>query len=202
MGGNNMKPVGGTLGLKPGYHVNLLVNGTNVIRLDFNCPGALVAVRRNLIQSERKHSSRATGAEIMRGVSANGKTELKAHRARQAQEKLFLGQAYEDNDLVFCQPNGKPLDPRGFTKKYARLLEAAGVPKVGFHALRHTFGTLLLEAGEDMRTIQEVLRHTRISTTADIYVEVTDKLKKRAADRIDAVLNNAVQNASRRIKAN
>lgn len=115
--------------------------------------------------------------------------ELKAHQIRQEQEKKWFSQGnYQDNDLVLCQANGKPLDPRAFTKKYERLLVAARVPKVSFHALRNTCGTLLLDAGEELRTVQEILRHTRISTTADIYVEVTDRLKERASDKIDAVL--------------
>ncbi|MDQ0285665.1 site-specific recombinase XerD [Desulfofundulus luciae] len=60
---------------------------------------------------------------------------------------------------------------------------------MSFHTLRHTFATLLLEAGEEMKTVQEILRHTRLSTTADIYTKVTEKLKKKAANKINDILS-------------
>jgi integrase len=68
-------------------------------------------------------------------------------------------------------------------------LKKAGVPDVGFPALRYTFATLLLEAGEETKTVQEILRHTRLSTTADIYTKVTDKLKTKAATKINNILS-------------
>jgi len=63
--------------------------------------------------------------------------ELKAHKKRQAQEKLLLGEAYQDNGLVFCKEDGTPLDPREFTKRFQRHLEKAGLPRVRLHDLRH-----------------------------------------------------------------
>jgi len=56
--------------------------------------------------------------------------ELKAYRKQQAQEKLFLGEAYQDNGLVFCKEDGTPIDPREFTKRFQRQLAKAGLPHV------------------------------------------------------------------------
>lgn len=120
--------------------------------------------------------------------------ELKKHKARQdSQEKWFFKEKYHNNDLVLCSEDGRQLDPRSFTKRYARLLKQAGLPEVSFHTLRHTFASLMLEEGEDMRTVQEILRHTRLSTTADIYTSVTEKLKKRAAVKANNILKKAKQ---------
>ena len=115
--------------------------------------------------------------------------ELRVHRKRRNEGRLFFGPAYHNNDLVFCTEDGRQLDPKNFYRRYKRLLKKAGVPDVNFHTLRHTFATLLLKAGEEMKTVQEILRHTRLSTTADISTTVTEKLKMKAATRINNILS-------------
>jgi len=82
---------------------------------------------------------------------------LKQHKARQAKEKLLLGQAYQDHGLVFCQADGKPIDPRNFLRSFDRMIERAGLPPIRFHDARHTFATLRLELGESPKTVQTML---------------------------------------------
>jgi integrase len=113
---------------------------------------------------------------------------LKRHKAQQAQERLLMGEVYEDHGLVFCQTNGRPIDPRNFTRHFERLLAQAGLPKIRFHDGRHTFATLMLELGESPKTVQTMLGHTKIATTLDIYSHVSLDLEKKAAARLNAVL--------------
>ena len=61
-----------------------------------------------------------------------------------------------------------------------------GLQHINPHALRHTFATRLLEAGEETKTIQELLGRSKESTTNDIYIHVTENLKRRAVDKIDS----------------
>jgi integrase len=113
---------------------------------------------------------------------------LKRHKARQAQDRLLMGEAYVDRGLVICQANGQPIDPRNFTRHFERLLRQAGLPKIRFHDGRHTFATLMLELGESAKTVQTMLGHTKIATTLDIYSHVSLDLEKKAAARLNAVL--------------
>lgn len=113
---------------------------------------------------------------------------LKTHKKQQSEHRLSVGHAYQDNDLVFCNELGSPLDPRAITRHFERLLERAGLEKINFHGLRHTFATLSLQEGTDPRTTQEALGHHKVAFTLDVYSGVTAKMKQEATSRIGNLL--------------
>jgi integrase len=113
---------------------------------------------------------------------------LRRHRAAQAQEKLLLGEAYQDEGLVFCHPDGTRLNPRSFLQQFKKTLQDAGLPPARLHDLRHTFATLLFEIGESPKTVQTLLGHSRISVTMDIYAHVSFETEAKAVARLTAAL--------------
>jgi integrase len=113
---------------------------------------------------------------------------LKQHKVRQAEDRLMLGPAYEDYGLVFCQPDGRPIDPRNFNRQFSRVLQEAGLPHIRLHDSRHTFATLLLEQGISPKTVQTMLGHSSAKITLDIYSHVTLDLEKQAAAKLNAAL--------------
>nr|WP_018086887.1 site-specific integrase [Desulfurispora thermophila] len=114
--------------------------------------------------------------------------ELKKHRARQAQEKLFFGQEYQDQNLVFATPLGTPIEPRNFHRKHSQVLRKAGLRHVRLHDLRHTFATILLQEGENPENLRDLLGHTKTSTTLDLYCHSTLEGKKKAVSKLQGVL--------------
>lgn len=115
--------------------------------------------------------------------------ELKAWRKRQLQEKLLMGEAYQDNGLAFCKEDGTPLDPREFTKRFQRQLAKAGLPKVRLHDLRHTHASLLLARGVHPKVVQERLGHSSITMTLDLYSHLTPGLQEAAAATLNGLLS-------------
>ncbi|MGB6519170.1 MAG: tyrosine-type recombinase/integrase, partial [Candidatus Cybelea sp.] len=69
------------------------------------------------------------------------------------------------------------------------------LPKVRLHDLRHSHATLALSAGTDLKTISAALGHSTISVTANIYVHAIEAMQRSHADRIEAVLGDAVASA-------
>ena len=124
---------------------------------------------------------------------------LRAHRAEQARERLTAGNMWEDSDLVFCQPNGRPVDPRADWQEWADILKSAGVPHLGVHAMRHSAATFALDEGVALAVVQEILGHSDIRVTRG-YSHVSTPLAEDAAARIGRALfgPGATKTATRR----
>jgi integrase len=113
---------------------------------------------------------------------------LRAHRARQAMERLAAGQHWVDLDLVFPSLKGTLADGPNITHRFHRLLQRAGLPPMRFHDLRHACASLLLVQGVHPRVVMETLGHSQISLTMNTYSHVLPALQREAADRMEAVL--------------
>jgi integrase len=113
---------------------------------------------------------------------------LNKYKAKQAELLLALGHKVTEEDLVFTRQDGRAIDPNYCRKYFSKLLENAKLPHVRLHDLRHTFATLLLEAGEHPKVVQELLGHSNISTTLDLYSHVVPSMKTRAASTINGIL--------------
>jgi integrase len=112
---------------------------------------------------------------------------LRAHKAAQAAERLAAGETWEEWDLVFAGPDGRPINPRRDWAEWKRLLKAAGIRDARPHDARHTAATLLLEQGVDIRVVQEILGHSTLAVTKR-YTHVTSKLADDAAESLGKAL--------------
>ena len=118
---------------------------------------------------------------------------LREHKKKQAENRLLAGAAYNRAlDLIFAGETGEPTDPRAFTRVFERLTKNAGLD-VAFHGLRHTFATIALEQGVDIKTIQETLGHHSAAFTMDVYSSVTAKMKREAADKVGNLLASLME---------
>lgn len=118
-------------------------------------------------------------------------TALRAHHARQLEERLRVGNSWTDSGYVFTTAVGTPLDAATVTRAFQRLLRRAGLPHQRFHDLRHACASLLLEQGVHPRVVQETLGHSQIGITMDTYSHVVQSLQREAADRMDVALAGA-----------
>lgn len=115
---------------------------------------------------------------------------LRAHRAAQGRDRLAHPAAWPDHQAVFTEPDGRLIDPREDYAEWVAILQEAGVPHRKLHVMRHTAATMLLAQGVDIRTVQKILGHRDIRTTAG-YTQGADELMRDAAAAIGGRLFGA-----------
>ena len=99
-----------------------------------------------------------------------------------------MGEAWEDTGYVFTSEDGNPVHPQALAWHFTKAVRAAGVPVIRFHDLRHTCATIALTQGVPAKVVQEMLGHSSISITLDLYTHVVPGMQNDAAAKIDAVV--------------
>ena len=94
---------------------------------------------------------------------------------------------------VFPSPNGGPISPDSVLHMLHRVLKRAGLPKVRFHDLRHTFATLALQNGVDVKTVSGMLGHFSAGFTLDTYAHITSAAQRQAAQTMGSVLSKTLR---------
>ncbi|MCG5471163.1 site-specific integrase [Micromonospora sp. LAH09] len=121
-------------------------------------------------------------------LSALAVRALEAQRVRQAKERLAAGEVWSDLGPVFASTIGTAMEPRNVNRRFEQLRAAAGLDWLHLHDLRHAFATFLLDQGEELRTVMELLGHSTIRMTADTYGHVLPARARQAASAIDRIL--------------
>lgn len=107
---------------------------------------------------------------------------LKQYRVWQAQERLRLGEYYQDQGFLFAQDNGKAMHPDSVTDWLKKFSKRHGLPHINPHAFRHTMASMLYFNGVDSVSISKRLGHAQVSTTANIYAHVMEEADQKNAD--------------------
>ena len=95
-------------------------------------------------------------------------------------------------EWVFPSPSGGPMSPDSVLHMLQRVLERAGLPRIRFHDLRHTFATMALQNGVDVKTVSSMLGHYSAGFTLDTYAHVTTDAQLKAAQTMGNILSRAV----------
>lgn len=113
---------------------------------------------------------------------------LRWQRLRQAAQRLAAGQDWHDSDYVFTTRTGRTIEPRNLSRSFERIAEDAGLRRIRLHDARHGCATLLFAAGVPARVVMEILGHSQIAVTMNIYTHVSDENRREAMEHMDRLL--------------
>lgn len=148
-----------------------------------------ITVKRQLRREQKK------GGKYYLSTPKNGKARtiapapevmelLQRQKARQDEQKLKAGEVWMDSGFVFTNGIGDRLSYRTVYSCFKRIVAQIGTPSTRFHDLRHTFAVMSLQAGDDIKTVQNNLGHHTAAFTLDVYGHVTDQMKHESASRM------------------
>jgi integrase len=164
---------------------------------DVDLNARLLFVRHTLVAVDNSrlvlNAPKTTGSRDWVALSTRAVSALR-RRARRHRAEALTGAAYHDQGLVFCRPDGHPLRPEYALRHFYDLTDAAGVPRIRVHDLRHLAATIMIASGVPLAMVSKTLRHSTLSTTVDIYGHLT---RQAAQDAVATALNAAERKAKR-----
>ncbi|MFC8011041.1 tyrosine-type recombinase/integrase [Streptomyces cinereoruber] len=113
---------------------------------------------------------------------------LRWQRMRQNDQRARAGEEWKGGDYVFTTRTGSPVEPRNVYRSFTRVAASAGLRVIRLHDARHGCATLLTAAGVAPRVVMEILGHSQISITMDVYTHVVQDTQREAISRMDRLL--------------
>jgi integrase len=158
---------------------------------DVDLEHAIVKVTHTLTRAEGRLQRTAPKTESSRrtlSLTQIAVEALVAHKLRQDEERRFAGNRWQVSDFVFTTIIGTPIDACNLGQRFRALLKRHGLRPIRFHDLRHTCASLLIAQGDGPRTIMEILGHSQIALTMNLYGHVFQDVKRESARKMDAIL--------------
>jgi integrase len=147
---------------------------------------ALKRVNREFLHERTK--SRTSRRDIP--LAPIAEESLRVWKVQQEEDQRLMGKAWQNRwNLVFTTVDGAPLLHHSILKRFRKLLRAVGLPEIRLHDLRHTYATLLIEAGVPVKVVSELLGHSSIEITLRIYGHVTPKMRDQAVNKIEQLFS-------------
>ncbi|QPP08350.1 site-specific integrase [Streptomyces bathyalis] len=117
---------------------------------------------------------------------------LRWHRMRQAEIRGKAGERWQESGYVFTTRTGRPVEPRNVYRSFTRVAQDAKLRVIRLHDARHGCATLLVAAGVAPRVVMEILGHSQISITMDVYTHVVQDTQREAISHMDRLLKRRI----------
>ncbi|MCK8680228.1 site-specific integrase [Streptomyces lichenis] len=140
----------------------------------------LQRIRRRLVHDETKTEASSATLPLPRICV----TALQLRKKEQEAAKQTAGELWSDSDFVFTTRYGTPIEPRNFNRAFTGRTTQAGVRVIRLHDTRHTCGSLLAALDVHPRIAMQILRHSKIAVTMEVYTHVPSEATRKALRKL------------------
>ncbi len=150
-----------------------------------------IHIQHNLADVGGKHwldNPKTSSSVRFIGMSEALKNILLEHKAEQDKKKKAVGRAYKYPDMVFTSELGNYVDRSFLNTQFKKFVADTDFSYISLHSLRHCNATLLINSGIDLKIVSELLGHSDVSTTANIYADVLASSKAKVAELVSLKL--------------
>jgi integrase len=161
------------------------VAGAEIAGLDLEAHELSIGPTR-VVAAGRAQESDGKSANSVRAFGLDPVTirVLRGHLDMLSRERVVAGDAYSDHGLLFCWADGGRIYPDTITRQFNRLVDRAGVPRIGLHDVRHTYATMALRAGVNPKIVSRRLGHASVAFTLEVYTDSVPELDRTEAERV------------------
>ncbi|GAA3948185.1 site-specific integrase [Actinomadura viridis] len=174
------------LGLRRGEMLGLRWDDVDLDKAELTVGWQIQRIRGQLLHRETKTES----SDAVLPLPDICVTALSEREKDQAAARDRAEEPWPDLGLVFTTRNGQPIEPRNFNRSFVTACEKAGVPQIPVHATRKTCASLLVAMDVHPRVAMQILRHSQISVTMNVYSEVSAEATRKALKRLGKSLGS------------
>ena len=159
---------------------------------DVDLENNIIHIRQNMVVVNGKPELKSPKSESsIRDINISGamQYELAMLKRKQSEDGIL----FTKNNYVVKRRDGLPYNPNSITQAWNRFTKRNNMKHIRLHDMRHTNATTMIEEGVSIKTVQERLGHSDISTTMNTYAHVTKGMDVTASNRLDRILfTNAI----------
>jgi integrase len=178
------------LGLRKGEVLGLTWSDVNLDTGELHIRHQLQRVRRRLLHTD---TAKTEASEAVLPLPDICVAALRLRRKEQEAAKAAAKDLWTESDLVFTTRYGTPVEPRNFTREFNRRCERAEVRQIRVHDTRHTCASLLAALDVHPRIAMQILRHSEIAVTMEVYTHVPSAETRRALRKLGKALGGSKQ---------
>ncbi|MBC9716860.1 site-specific integrase [Streptomyces sp. TRM66268-LWL] len=168
------------LGFRRGEVLGLTWKSVNLDAGEITAQHQLQRIDRRLVHGETKTEA-STATLPLPEICV---TALRLRQKVQESARKAAGELWSDLDFVFTTRTGTPIDPRNFNRQFANRSAKAGVRRIRLHDTRHTCGSLLAALDVHPRVAMQILRHSKIAVTMEVYTHIPTPDTRKALKKL------------------
>ena len=156
--------------------------------IDYNEKTGDIYVSRSMLRNFTLKDTKTKSSKRKIVLLQTTKSALAIQMELQEKNKDLLGDKYKDSGFICTHDNGEPINPENLGKKFKKIIKEYKLAPIRFHDIRHSFATILLKNGTNPKIVSEILGHSDVQTTLNVYSHVLPDLQKDTMQQLEGIL--------------